>query len=92
MFIIGGYLFSQLTDQNFLKQVARGEEVEETRPPHLLPILVEVGEEGVGGNMVHLELMMYREMKLNCSWIGHPKTQSPCGSMHRGCYLLEKTK
>ena len=45
---------SELTDQNFPPQVVREEVVGGMRPAHLLPILGEVGEEAVGGNIVLL--------------------------------------
>ena len=41
-------------DQNFPALVARGEVVGGMRSAHLLPILGEVGEEAVGGNIVLL--------------------------------------
>ena len=56
----------------------------------LLPVLEAVGEEGVGGKMVHLSpAVMYRGTTLSCSWTEHQTSQNPRDLIQRGCCLLE---
>ena len=82
----------ELTDQNFLTHLVTVEAVgEEMQPVFLLPVWEAVGEEGVGGKMVHLSpVLMYRGTKRSCPWTGRQTSRSLRDLILCGCCLLQE--